>query len=166
MNLVPIKSRAEMDEGSGSQSRYGVPTREEAEAQMEAWYGEAAEVDEHLLCMMEQELIYTTGSKKTKPAGTWRVWCWYFEKRKPDVTIQVAKDRWAQISAKRGSKHHCMRCNNWWDGRQNFKGDRGLPKRCPGCRSPLWNTPRRNRAGQGRPPAAVAHLYHPASSCS
>ena len=90
-----------------------------------------------------------------------------------DAMIQAAKARWAKVrmmnpdifTEERRSKHHCLRCGNWWDGRQSFKGDRGLPKRCPGCRSPLWNTPRINRAGQGRPPASVAHLYPPASSC-
>jgi len=48
--------------------------------------------------------------------------------------------------------HCCLRCGYRWIGRYAFKGDSGLPKRCAGCRSPLWDTPRRNVPGQGRKP--------------
>ena len=62
---------------------------------------------------------------------------------------EAIKARWAKIRAKRlnpgvfpeegerSDKHNCLRCGNWWDGRSSFNGDRGLPKRCPSCRSPL-----------------------------
>lgn len=39
--------------------------------------------------------------------------------------------------------HICLRCEARWLGRNSFKGDSGLPKRCANCGSPLWNTPRK-----------------------
>ncbi len=92
-----------------------------------------------------------------------------------------AKARWAKIRQKgfmeqegltwprpdikieRRGYHECLRCNYRWLGRESFQGDRGLPKRCPSCRSPLWNTPRRNAHGQGRPKLYVVTKF---TSCS
>lgn len=47
----------------------------------------------------------------------------------------------------------CLRCGATWLPRSKFQGvfNQARPKRCAVCRSPLWATPRRNRAGQGRP---------------
>jgi len=43
---------------------------------------------------------------------------------------------------RRRAWHFCLRCGHGWLGRNEFKGDSGAPKRCPGCRSPLWNRDR------------------------
>lgn len=37
----------------------------------------------------------------------------------------------------------CLRCPHKWYPRKPE-----LPKTCPKCRSPYWNTPRRDEAGQ------------------
>lgn len=68
------------------------------------------------------------------------------------VPLGSIPQRQPETGSRRGW-HNCWRCHHSWLGRESFKGDRGLPKGCPRCRSPLWNTPRLNRAGQGRPPA-------------
>lgn len=41
------------------------------------------------------------------------------------------------------SQLHCLRCDHDWYPRKAE-----LPKTCPKCRSPYWNQPRRNEAGQ------------------
>lgn len=40
--------------------------------------------------------------------------------------------------------HSCIRCS------QEFISEIEAPKGCRSCHSKLWNTPRRNRGGQGR----------------
>lgn len=47
----------------------------------------------------------------------------------------------------RRQTHRCLRCDYAWLGREAFKNNVGLPKRCARCRSPLWNTPK-IKAGQ------------------
>ena len=134
MVYEPLLTREEMEPKGGCQSRYKIPTVNEARAQVWSWKAEAQKANEQLMGTIEEERIYTTGVKGSKPAGTWRAWCWYFGE-----------------PPKRHGYHECLRCNYRWLGRDSFQGDRGLPKRCPSCRSPLWNTHRINRAGQGRP---------------
>lgn len=41
------------------------------------------------------------------------------------------------------TKLRCLRCEHEWYPRKAE-----LPKTCPKCRSPYWNTPRLNQAGQ------------------
>lgn len=63
----------------------------------------------------------------------------------------------AEFNHGRRGYHKCLRCEYTWLGRPSFKGDEGLPKRCPDCRSPLWNTPRLNKPGQGRRCQGLRH---------
>lgn len=42
----------------------------------------------------------------------------------------------------RHQMHCCLRCDHRWYGRASFKGNTGLPKRCPSCRSKYWNAPK------------------------
>jgi hypothetical protein len=48
----------------------------------------------------------------------------------------------------RHTTHKCLRCAHVWTGRESFQGSQELPKRCASCRSPLWNVPRRKKAGK------------------
>lgn len=40
--------------------------------------------------------------------------------------------------------YECERCEYQWVPRKTLDEDQPLPKTCPSCKSPYWNTPRRN----------------------
>lgn len=43
---------------------------------------------------------------------------------------------------------HCIRCEHTW-----LKRVEGEPVKCPGCKSTLWNTPRKRKGRKLRPAA-------------
>ena len=47
----------------------------------------------------------------------------------------------------------CLRCGATWFPNYKHQGlfNPKRPVRCAVCRSPLWNKPKKNRPGQGRP---------------
>ena len=75
--------------------------------------------------------------------------------RRPDTRLSARKKReletlWKKSGAmlrqlKAEIKGHaaasCYRCGHWWKTRTS------KPKKCPRCRSRLWDSPRENRQG-------------------
>ena len=62
----------------------------------------------------------------------------------------------------RHTTHKCLRCVHVWTGRESFQGSQALPKRCARCRSPLWNVPRRKKAGKPPDPLAILEAWRAA----
>jgi hypothetical protein len=49
--------------------------------------------------------------------------------------------------------YQCERCEHWWIPREvTMEVPDDLPKVCPKCKSPYWNTPRRETKASKKPP--------------
>ncbi len=55
-------------------------------------------------------------------------------------------------------QNKCNRCNHAWHTYLSKKSPDFLPQRCARCRSPLWNTPRRNKQPRFEVMAREQHI--------